>query len=475
MKIHVVKEGDTLYKLSQKYGVDLEKLKEANPQLQDPDQIDIGMKIKIPGQPKQLSSKKWLLKKKEEAKPEAKEKQKTEKIETDVKKEIVKPEQKKEEIKPEAKKEEAKPQKKEEVKAEAKEKETGEVKPKADAESAEKEEKKKPVEVKIEVKKEVVKKMEQPEAKEVKDDQKAKDLFKPIPVPSLEVGSFYDLPKIPEIDEDAAKVQAAKTEVKMNQPIQAKQPAAGLNQGKPSVSEAYGQSYPAAAAQQPMGGKPGANAAMPYVGYSAMGPPMPIHAPLYMPASAAGPNAAFANMPAYSYGVHAAYPNAMFPTAVYPNAVHSNMAANMAYPAAVYPSAAHPNAMHPNVVHPAYAYANAAYPYAPVPGMHAARQANPCGCQQQMLPLPYSLNREINAADETAQSEPTISSAGTAEDRSDPSERGDEPAKAAIKKTAAKKKEAKPAAKIKSVPKKKGAEEKTQSDAKSVSNPWLNT
>ncbi|WP_052339433.1 LysM peptidoglycan-binding domain-containing protein, partial [Gorillibacterium massiliense] len=49
MKIHVVKSGDTLYELSKKYSVDLEKLIAANPQLADPSKLDVGMKIKIPG------------------------------------------------------------------------------------------------------------------------------------------------------------------------------------------------------------------------------------------------------------------------------------------------------------------------------------------------------------------------------------------------------------------------------------------
>lgn len=51
MKIHIVKKGDTLYELSKKYGVPLEKIIEANPQLADPNQLSIGMKVKIPSQP----------------------------------------------------------------------------------------------------------------------------------------------------------------------------------------------------------------------------------------------------------------------------------------------------------------------------------------------------------------------------------------------------------------------------------------
>lgn len=48
MKIHIVKQGDTLYELAQKYGVPLEKLIEANPHLTNPDVLNIGDKVKIP-------------------------------------------------------------------------------------------------------------------------------------------------------------------------------------------------------------------------------------------------------------------------------------------------------------------------------------------------------------------------------------------------------------------------------------------
>ncbi|PYE44424.1 LysM peptidoglycan-binding domain-containing protein [Paenibacillus barcinonensis] len=51
MKIHMVKKGDTLYLLSQKYNVALDTLIAANPQIADPDKLDIGMKVKIPTQP----------------------------------------------------------------------------------------------------------------------------------------------------------------------------------------------------------------------------------------------------------------------------------------------------------------------------------------------------------------------------------------------------------------------------------------
>ncbi|PQP80069.1 hypothetical protein C0Q44_29630 [Paenibacillus sp. PCH8] len=51
MKIHMVKKGDTLYLLSQKYNVALDKLIVANPQITNPDKLDIGMKVKIPAEP----------------------------------------------------------------------------------------------------------------------------------------------------------------------------------------------------------------------------------------------------------------------------------------------------------------------------------------------------------------------------------------------------------------------------------------
>ncbi|CAM3084813.1 LysM peptidoglycan-binding domain-containing protein [Paenibacillus sediminis] len=50
MKIHIVKKGDTLFKLSQKYQVPLQKLIDINPQISNPDQLSIGMKVKIPSE-----------------------------------------------------------------------------------------------------------------------------------------------------------------------------------------------------------------------------------------------------------------------------------------------------------------------------------------------------------------------------------------------------------------------------------------
>ncbi|MBG9794796.1 peptidoglycan-binding protein [Paenibacillus dendritiformis] len=48
MKIHIVKNGESLYSISQKYDVPLEELIKMNPQLKDPNEIDVGMKIKVP-------------------------------------------------------------------------------------------------------------------------------------------------------------------------------------------------------------------------------------------------------------------------------------------------------------------------------------------------------------------------------------------------------------------------------------------
>lgn len=48
MKIHIVKQGDTLYAISQKHGVSLQTIIEANPQISNPDVLVIGDKVKIP-------------------------------------------------------------------------------------------------------------------------------------------------------------------------------------------------------------------------------------------------------------------------------------------------------------------------------------------------------------------------------------------------------------------------------------------
>lgn len=52
MKIHMVKQGDTLYLIAKKYNVPLEEIIKGNPEISNPDEIAVGMKVKIPSQPK---------------------------------------------------------------------------------------------------------------------------------------------------------------------------------------------------------------------------------------------------------------------------------------------------------------------------------------------------------------------------------------------------------------------------------------
>jgi len=52
VKIHLVKKGDTLYFIAKKYNVSLEELLKANPEITNPDVIDVGMKVKIPASTK---------------------------------------------------------------------------------------------------------------------------------------------------------------------------------------------------------------------------------------------------------------------------------------------------------------------------------------------------------------------------------------------------------------------------------------
>ncbi|MDR0267777.1 LysM peptidoglycan-binding domain-containing protein [Paenibacillus sp.] len=56
MKIHIVKSGDTLYELSKKYNVPLQKIIDTNPQISDPNELKIGQKVKIPAEPVQVPS-----------------------------------------------------------------------------------------------------------------------------------------------------------------------------------------------------------------------------------------------------------------------------------------------------------------------------------------------------------------------------------------------------------------------------------
>ncbi|WP_169082734.1 LysM peptidoglycan-binding domain-containing protein [Paenibacillus sp. PL91] len=48
MKIHIVKKGESLYFIGQKYNVSLEEILKLNPGITNPDAIDVGMKLKIP-------------------------------------------------------------------------------------------------------------------------------------------------------------------------------------------------------------------------------------------------------------------------------------------------------------------------------------------------------------------------------------------------------------------------------------------
>ncbi|MEK3882704.1 LysM peptidoglycan-binding domain-containing protein [Paenibacillus sp. PL2-23] len=48
MKIHMVKKGDTLYFIGQKYKVSVEEILALNPGITNPDVLEIGMKIKVP-------------------------------------------------------------------------------------------------------------------------------------------------------------------------------------------------------------------------------------------------------------------------------------------------------------------------------------------------------------------------------------------------------------------------------------------
>jgi morphogenetic protein associated with SpoVID len=48
VKIHIVKKGDSLFSIAQKYNVSLEEVLQLNPSIMNPDVIEVGMKVKIP-------------------------------------------------------------------------------------------------------------------------------------------------------------------------------------------------------------------------------------------------------------------------------------------------------------------------------------------------------------------------------------------------------------------------------------------
>ncbi|SDN55959.1 LysM domain-containing protein [Paenibacillus sp. yr247] len=52
MKIHIVKKGDTLYELAKKHQITLDQIIAFNPQIAEPDHLDIGTKVKIPSKAK---------------------------------------------------------------------------------------------------------------------------------------------------------------------------------------------------------------------------------------------------------------------------------------------------------------------------------------------------------------------------------------------------------------------------------------
>ncbi|WP_040302280.1 SafA/ExsA family spore coat assembly protein, partial [Aneurinibacillus aneurinilyticus] len=56
MKIHIVKKGDTLWKIAQKYNADFETIKKINTHIKNPDKILPGMKVKVPTNGVQLKN-----------------------------------------------------------------------------------------------------------------------------------------------------------------------------------------------------------------------------------------------------------------------------------------------------------------------------------------------------------------------------------------------------------------------------------
>ncbi|MNI22490.1 Gamma-D-glutamyl-L-diamino acid endopeptidase 1 [compost metagenome] len=52
LKIHIVKPGDSLYEIAKKNQISLEALIAFNPKIEDPNKLEVGMKVKIPMSPK---------------------------------------------------------------------------------------------------------------------------------------------------------------------------------------------------------------------------------------------------------------------------------------------------------------------------------------------------------------------------------------------------------------------------------------
>ncbi|MFZ3576418.1 SafA/ExsA family spore coat assembly protein [Virgibacillus sp. DJP39] len=65
MRIHIVKKGDTLWEIANKYDVNFNQLKELNSQLSSPDMIMPGMKIKVPSNAKPVKKESLALNEKE--------------------------------------------------------------------------------------------------------------------------------------------------------------------------------------------------------------------------------------------------------------------------------------------------------------------------------------------------------------------------------------------------------------------------
>ncbi|MFC4769667.1 SafA/ExsA family spore coat assembly protein [Effusibacillus consociatus] len=56
MKVHVVQKGDTLWKIAKMHGVPLASVIAANPQIADPDKINVGMKVNVPTEGENVAS-----------------------------------------------------------------------------------------------------------------------------------------------------------------------------------------------------------------------------------------------------------------------------------------------------------------------------------------------------------------------------------------------------------------------------------
>ena len=55
MRIHMVKKGDTLSSIAKKHNIELNEILALNPEIADPNQITVGMKIKLPNSPKPIA------------------------------------------------------------------------------------------------------------------------------------------------------------------------------------------------------------------------------------------------------------------------------------------------------------------------------------------------------------------------------------------------------------------------------------